>query len=233
MTKENKSMNIYQRLNAIMEKVSYVQKEEKKVNNQYRFVSHDAVTSAVQPYLVEFGVVPVPTVINRVQDGNRTEVDVRVDFVNMDAPEEKVEVTMFGYGVDQQDKGPGKAFSYAKKYAFLQLFCLATGDDPERDNVDHKKTVEKPKWNGPIQRSKFSDAVIQFNKDLDECTNIEEFAITKQNNKAIWAQIQLDTPADAKLKNPDCVSGETTKAHINRLHMMFEQQDEINQQENR
>lgn len=136
-------MNIYQRLNAIMSKVNYVQKEDKKVNNQYKFVSHDAVTSAVQPYLVEFGVVPVPTVINRVQDGNRTEVDVRVDFVNMDTPEEIVSVTMFGYGVDQQDKGPGKAFSYAKKYAFLQLFCLATGDDPERDNVDHKKTASK------------------------------------------------------------------------------------------
>lgn len=62
MTKE---MNIYQRINAIMDKVSYVQKENKKVNNQYTFVSHDAVTSAIQPFLVEFGVVAVPSVVNR------------------------------------------------------------------------------------------------------------------------------------------------------------------------
>lgn len=138
-------MNIYQKINAIMSDVSYVQKEKKEVNGQYRFVSHDAVTSAVQPHLVNHGVVVIPTVTNHVKDGNRTEVDVNVSFVNIEKPEDRFDVQFFGYGIDNQDKGPGKAFSYAKKYAFLQVFCLETGDDPERDSVDHNPKVSDQK----------------------------------------------------------------------------------------
>ncbi len=52
---------------------------------------------------------------------------------------------MPGYGVDgggfdrdgkekpQGDKGPGKAISYAFKYACLKLFCLETGEDADND----------------------------------------------------------------------------------------------------
>jgi hypothetical protein len=46
-------------------------------------------------------------------------------------------VSFFGYGIDNQDKGPGKAMSYAVKYAMLKTFCLETGDDPEKDDIPH------------------------------------------------------------------------------------------------
>lgn len=140
---KKKPLTIHQRIFAVMQAISYIQKGDKKVNNQYTFVSHDAVTAAIRPHLLEHGIVVIPSVTNHTQDGNRTEVDILVSFVNVDAPDDKVEIQFFGYGVDQQDKGPGKAFSYAKKYAFLQLFCLETGDDPERDLIDHKPAVEK------------------------------------------------------------------------------------------
>ena len=42
-------------------------------------------------------------------------------------------VRAFGYGIDNGEKGPGKAVSYAVKYALLKTFCLETGDDPDRD----------------------------------------------------------------------------------------------------
>lgn len=129
--------NIYQRILAVMAQISYVQKEDKKVNNQYTFVSHDAVSKALHPLLVEHGICTVPRVTQWCQDGNRTEVDMEVDFVNADKPEEKITVPCFGFGIDPQDKGPGKAMSYAAKYAMLKTFVLETGDDPERDNVPH------------------------------------------------------------------------------------------------
>ena len=62
---------------------------------------------------------------------------MQVAFVNVDKPEDRVEVEFFGYGIDPQDKGPGKAMSYAVKYALLKVFSLETGDDPERDNIPH------------------------------------------------------------------------------------------------
>jgi hypothetical protein len=38
-----------------------------------------------------------------------------------------------GFGIDDQDKGPGKAISYAVKYAYLKALCLESGDDPDED----------------------------------------------------------------------------------------------------
>lgn len=180
---EKKKLNIHQRINAVMKDVSYVSKENKKVNDQYTFVSHDAVTAAIQPKLVEHGIVVEPSVISHMQDGNRTEVDIQVDFVNMDEPKDRISLTFFGYGVDKQDKGPGKAFSYAKKYAFLQLFCLETGDDPERDSIDHKPSEKKTapkkaiKWHGPLNKTQLKAQLRSLSSDLDGVGDVEDFQI--------------------------------------------------------
>ena len=130
-------LNIYQRILAVMGELHYIQKSDKKVNNQYTFVTHDAVTQAIQPLLVKHGIAMVPSVSGWSQDGNRTAVDVTVSFINADKPTDYVEVRTFGFGIDPQDKGPGKAVSYATKYAVLKTFVLETGDDPERDSIDH------------------------------------------------------------------------------------------------
>jgi hypothetical protein len=41
-----------------------------------------------------------------------------------------------GQGLDSGDKAPYKAMTGALKYALLQSFLLATGDDPEADRGD-------------------------------------------------------------------------------------------------
>jgi len=130
--------NIYQRILAVMESVNYIQKSDKKVNNQYSFASHDEVSRVLHPELVKHSIVVVPSIAGWKQDGNRTEVDVDVAFVNADKPEDRFVVRTLGFGVDSQDKGPGKAVSYATKYAMLKTFVLETGDDPERDNINHE-----------------------------------------------------------------------------------------------
>jgi hypothetical protein len=58
-----------------------------------------------------------------------------VRFVNVDDPQDFFDVETFGYGLDDQDKGPGKAMSYAVKYALLKTLGLETGDDPDEDQV--------------------------------------------------------------------------------------------------
>ncbi len=131
--------NIHQRMLAVMESISFVQKTEKQ-GFMYKFVTHDAVTALVREQLVKHGIVSTVSVDKHAQDGNRTEVDVIVQLINVDKPEDRVTLYAFGYGIDPQDKGPGKAISYAVKYAYLKAFALETGDDPERDNIDHKKT---------------------------------------------------------------------------------------------
>jgi hypothetical protein len=140
---EAKKPNIYQRMNKVMAEVSYVQKEDRKVNNMYTFVSHDAVVAKIRPSLIANGIVVVPRVVGHSQDGNRTLVEVEADFVNIDDPSDRITVPGFAFGIDQADKGPGKALSYCLKMIFLKTFCLETGDeaDIERQNIDHKPDV--------------------------------------------------------------------------------------------
>ena len=179
MTKQ--TLNIYQRLNAVMTELAYVQKENKKVNNQYTFVSHDAVTAAVREPMVKFGILPIPTVISCVREGNMTIMELQVDFVNIDKPDDRVVTTSFGYGIDPQDKGVGKARSYAIKYAYLQQFALATGDDPERQNIDHvaDQTTEKPKVKLiSLEHYKILQALIDTKKNVDVQKMCQHYKIT-------------------------------------------------------
>lgn len=128
--------NIYQRIAAVMEKVSYIQKEHKQGMN-YTIVSHDKVTGLIRPEMLRNGIVCHPVACEYTQNGNRAECTMTMRFVNIDKPEDFFDVPTFGYGVDNQDKGPGKAMSYAVKYALLKTFGLETGDDPDNDSIDH------------------------------------------------------------------------------------------------
>lgn len=127
-------LNIHQRLALAMKQVTYIQKE-KKQGMRYSIVSHDSVTSKVRPALLEAGIVYYPIEVRHQQNGNRTECAMTVRFVNIDHPEDSFIVETFGYGLDDQDKGPGKAMSYAVKYALLKTLGLETGDDPDEDQV--------------------------------------------------------------------------------------------------
>lgn len=127
------SLNIYQRILGIMSELHYIAKGDKTVNGQYRFVSHDQVTEKIQPLLVKYGIVILPSVEDMTQDNNRTTVKLAMQFINVDWPTDYTFLYFWGYGVDNGDKGPGKAISYAYKYGLLKTFCLKTGDDPDND----------------------------------------------------------------------------------------------------
>lgn len=128
--------NIHQRLAEVMADVTYIQKERKTGMN-YTIVSHDAVTAKVRPALLKAGIVYYPIRCEHSHNGNRAECGMTVRFVNIDEPTDFFDVQAFGYGVDPQDKGPGKAMSYAVKYALLKALGLETGDDADHDSIPH------------------------------------------------------------------------------------------------
>jgi len=134
-------MNIYQRINEVRKSITYIQKD-KSVSagsaGSYRAVTHDAVTGMVRQHLVEHGVIIAPTLIESVfhpkEEGAKQRLysasyDVR--FINMDAPDECVTIRIEAHALDNGDKAPGKAISYATKYAILKLFNIETGEDEE------------------------------------------------------------------------------------------------------
>lgn len=141
MSDDATSLNILQRLHAVMGEVGYIQKE-KKQGMRYSIVSHDAVTAKVRPILHKHRVLYYPISMSIQQSGNRTEVALTVRFCNVDQPDDFIEVETAGYGIDDQDKGPGKAISYAVKYALLKALGLESGDEPDEDQeTTHRDPV--------------------------------------------------------------------------------------------
>lgn len=138
------SLNIYQRVNEVRKKIDYV-KKDKMVDTgkgKYAAVTHDAVTAMVRQHMVEFGVVMVPTLLsselmapdNIEAKQRRYVAKYQFDFVNIDDPQDRIPVVIEAHGMDNSDKAPGKAISYASKYAMLKLFSIETGEDEEGRN---------------------------------------------------------------------------------------------------
>ena len=136
-----RDMNLAQRMHLAMTRMDYVQKE-KKDGMKYTIVSHDKVTALVRENTVAVGVIyyVLGGSLTTVRDGNLTEAKLSVRFENIDNREDYLDVDAFGFGVDSQDKGPGKAMSYAVKYALLKAFGLETGDDPDLDQQTERRS---------------------------------------------------------------------------------------------
>lgn len=193
-------LNVHQRLAQAMQVVSYIQKDSKP-GMKYTIVSHDAVTAKVRPALLEAGIVYYPVRCEHVHNGNRAECSMAVRFVNIDDPADFFEVPTFGYGIDPQDKGPGKAMSYAVKYALLKAMGLETGDDPDQDHdvPDHtsfdpqgfrdrvKREIENARTLPDLQE-RFAQVQIAKRDDLLPEPILAELTKAKNDRKAALSQ---------------------------------------------
>ena len=138
-------MNIYQRINAVMKQVQYVQKDKQISGGgaNYKAVTHDQVISVARAALVEAGVVIYPSQLEggflQMRDVNATPTPIKmglysgkyeVNFVGIDEGD-KLTVVVEAHANDNGDKAPGKALTYATKAAILKVLCLETGENEE------------------------------------------------------------------------------------------------------
>lgn len=141
-------LNIHQRLNAVMADINYI-KKDKKIEigkGSYSVTGHDAVTKLIHPLLVKHKISLIPTVVEMTQEGNRTRVLMSFDWVNIDDPKDYFTNQCVSYGVDNQDKGPGKSISYAQRFITLKTLHLETGErDVEEDDVDFSPMSKEEK----------------------------------------------------------------------------------------
>lgn len=138
---EQKVLNLYQRINEIRKNVEYIQKDKSVSTGggSYKAVTHDQVTAILRDHLITFGVICIPNLIaskaneyrNPESKQFRYDATYSFEFVNMDKPEERFPIIVESHAMDNADKAPGKALSYAKKMAVLKLFDIESGDDEE------------------------------------------------------------------------------------------------------
>lgn len=140
--------NIYQRINAVMREIDYVKKDA--TVQGYKAVTHDNVTSILRKHLVANGIVVQleqlgSSILEKKDKKNGVNMllysgDYGVSFVNIDDPKDRATVTINSHAADNGDKAPGKAASYATKYAMLKMFSIETGENEE------SRTYEAPEY---------------------------------------------------------------------------------------
>ena len=138
-------MNIYQRIAEVMKEVQYLAKDDsiEFKSTKYKAISEEKVTVAVRESLVKNGIVIVPIEQEHHRVDMLSTVNVRYRVQNIEDPADFIEVVLSGTGVDTQDKGVGKAMTYAYKYMLLRTFAIPTGEDP--DKISSAETDDKLK----------------------------------------------------------------------------------------
>ena len=154
--------NIYKKMSAITAELTAVAKNLNVGIGQsaYKAVGEADVLAAVKPLEEKHGVYSYPysrkiveadlvTTTSEYQ-GKVTEktnrylrIETVYRFVNIDNPEEYIDITTYGDGIDSQDKAVGKAMTYSDKYALLKAYKIITGEDPDQFKSEEGKTEKK------------------------------------------------------------------------------------------
>jgi len=74
--------------------------------------------------------------------------EVKTKYMLLHESGESMELSGYGHGIDSQDKGAGKATTYALKYTLLYLFLVPTGKIDDTDTT-HSETIDTPKKQKP------------------------------------------------------------------------------------
>ena len=145
-------MNIYEKMAAVSGELQTVAKNlvvKQTKTSSYKAVSERDILDAVKPLETKYGIYSYPF-SREVLESNllesesenqgkftkkttfMTRIKTLYRFVNIEKPEEFIETTTFAEGIDSQDKGSGKAMTYADKYALMKAYKISTGDDPDQ-----------------------------------------------------------------------------------------------------
>ena len=236
----NETLNIFQRMSKATDAINRVAKNLQVGVGaaQYKAVGESDVLAAVKPIEVECGIYSYPISREIVNDEilktsttkeykgeitttEKNSVFLRIRtiyrFVNVDKPEEYIDIIAYGDGIDAQDKAPGKAMTYSDKYALLKAYKIETGDDPDQraseENIKTKKTSnannvddEKPSAELDVELIKKCN---ELKMDLKKVAIYHKTTISKLTNEQVQQCIESQEKAIEKQKAKEA-AGENT-----------------------
>lgn len=218
--KEIKEMNIFEKMLAVENEIQEVKKNlkvGKGTSAEYKAVKEGDVLKAVKPIEKKYGIYSYPfdreilrderiTFKNKYGESENfvTRVKVIYRFVNTDKTEEFVDIISYGDGIDSQDKAPGKALTYADKYALLKAYKIETGDD---ENQKPAQIVRAKKLNEMTESEELKNIgpkILEFTKLRNETNTLPEDINKhfKVNDFMEMTEKQLDTAIVILKKKP-------------------------------
>lgn len=193
---DSKKLNIYQRCNEVRKAIGYIKKDATVTG--YKAVTHDNVTAMVRDVVIAQGVLIVPVQtggacvdVGTTKNGTtiiRYEAQYEIWFVNADEPEQRIRVVVHAHANDSGDKAPGKACSYAVKYAMLKLFSIETGENEE------SRLDESRKEAALVEHLKS-----ELNEYIESGDSLAVFLLSQKLGQEAWTDIYNSAPDGKKV----------------------------------
>lgn len=201
--------NLIKAVLAVMDEVKNI---EKNVDvwvwqMSYKWVSDKEVKQKIGESMRKSGLVMLPISVEPTTQIDRWEEDdtynkqppypkkskqlvfteVKTKYMLMHSSWECIEIAWYGHGVDTQDKGAGKATTYALKNALLYTFLVPTGSIDDTDTT-HSQDIDIPNTKNFQTERKYVNkqnrsAIIQLIDDTGfSCTSVGEFETWLSDN---------------------------------------------------
>ena len=186
---------ILKKIHAVMEDVSYIQKDAKNAHHGYSYASELAIKKALceafRKHKVVFQLETLGATVDPVSKA--TVLQTKYSFYDVESGEQ-LSGDFVSFGPSRDDKGGWAATTNAIKYILTSTFLIPTGDDAESD----KNHPPPDKGNPPPQKTaKKSKEIItpptpmmEFSLALDKaCTKLE----IKRSNKYVNGEFLFDS----------------------------------------
>lgn len=155
-------MSLYKKWQAMMDETGAIEKDTEVGygHNKYRAVGEAAVLNMVKPLLKKYKIIVYPinidakeivnTVLTSKGEATRAVTQLIVTWQIVDTESgESMTMVSIGNGADPQDKGSGKAMTYAYKVLFQKSLMLFSGEDTDLTHSD--KITEDSEFD-PLKR---------------------------------------------------------------------------------
>lgn len=212
-------LNIYQRMSAITSELQTVAKNLsiQSGKTSYKAVSERDIIDAVKPLEIKHGVYSYPA-SRRVLESSLLEseneyqgkvtkkttfyerIETIYRFVNVDDPMDFIDTITFAEGIDTQDKGSGKAMTYADKYALMKAYKISTGDDPDQEASKEERYT---------RRSERTPQAL-----ICQCCG-NQINDSYKRDGSVWSAGDIAQYTKIKFGAPMCVTCATTKKNEN------------------
>ena len=203
--KEIKDLNIFEKMSLITDELGVIEKNlnvEITKTKSYKAVSERDILDAVKPLEKKYRVYSYPydrkviendTLVKETEyNGSISKtntlfmrLEIVYRFINIDKPEEYVDIKTYGDGLDTGDKAPGKAMTYGDKYALMKAYKMSTGDDPDKEaspENGYKKTKTIRKEDGEVNleiTKDFNELLIETETDIDKL--LKNYGVSNYN----------------------------------------------------
>lgn len=226
-TEETKKLNIYQKMLLIQTDLKTVGKNLSvgEGKSSYKAVSERDILDAVKQVEFKHGIYSYCYNREIIETKETTNQYGKVSywqrfrclyyFVNVDNPNQYLETVSYADGVDSNDKGSGKAMTYADKYALMKTYKISTGDDPDQQASEEQFKLPEQIAEEKLKETKIKDFKNAIMLASSNCKKLGVDLKSKENEILENAKIKTIDMSKLSVEELESLAKEMRRQLIN------------------